>query len=183
MGMEPAILPDKEIYPIEVSSFLNGLMINSPTGDLNTGIAYQDIFWSDKALKEDNNLLVVESGNTIIRVVYPYLMESLIAPGLGVIICMIFLIYCLASEIRDREKAVHKSEIEDEEEDANADDIKEDAREDTGSEEAADETMAKDAENKDIEKPENKTKYDLKAFDLDFTTGDDFDIPFGKRKK
>ncbi|MBP3275093.1 MAG: hypothetical protein J6L93_08845 [Butyrivibrio sp.] len=44
-------------------------------------------------------------------------------------------------------------------------------------------TVAEDAKNKNPGKPEDKNNYDLKAFDLDFTTGDDFDIPFGKRKK
>ena len=187
MGMEPSRLPEKEIYPIEVSSFLNGMMINSPADELNTGIAYQDIFRSDKALSEDNNLLVVGSGNTIIRVVYPYLMESIIVTGIGVILCMIFLVYCLSSEIRDREKAVHKSELEDEEDDntgknENADEV-ESSEKAVAEDTELEKTVAEDAKNKDPEKPETKTKYDLKAFDLDFTAGDDFDIPFGKRKK
>ena len=188
MGMEPAVLPKKEIYPMEVSSFLNGMMINSPVDDLNSGIAYQDIFRSDRSLEEDNNLLVVQSGNTIIRVVYPYLMESLIITGIGVILCMIFLTYCLASEIRDREKRVHKSEVEDDEavgSNENADECasSEDVfvQETEAEKSMKEETASGDDKCKGFEKPE--TKYDLKAFDLDFRTGDDFDIPFGKRKK
>ncbi len=164
MGMEPSVLPEKEIYKMETSSFLNGLMINSPVDDLNTGIALQDIFRSDRPLGEDNNLLVVDSGNTIIRIVYPYLMESLIVTGIGLLLCMIFLIYCFASEIRDREKRVHASEIEDEEEIAPAPE-----------------------ETKDVEDPaeekETTPKYDLKVFDIDLKAGDDFDIPFGEKKK
>ena len=175
MGMEPAHLPQKEIYPIEVSSFLNGMMINSPVDDLNTSIAYQDIFRSDKAIVEDNNLLVVKSGNTIIRVVYPYLMESIIVTGIGVILCMIFLIYCFASEIRDREKKVHESEIEDEEiSDAGINGEEED-------EGSFEESAKEETDSKDLTEPEANPKYDLKAFDIDYTQGDDFDIPFGKK--
>ncbi len=175
MGMEPSQLPYKEIYPLEVSPFLNGMMINSPVDRLNTGIAFQDIFRSDRGLGEDNNLLVVGSGNTIIRFVYPYLMESIIASGIGVILCMIFLSYCLASEIRDREKKVHRSEIED---DDNVTDIKEGEEKDNNvSEDAAED------ETKVFVKAEITPKYDLKAFDLDLKDGDDFDIPFGTKGK
>lgn len=174
MGMEPAKLPEKEIYPIEISSFLNGMMINSPVDGLNSAVAYQDIFRSDRTIREDNNLMVVDSGNTIIRFVYPYLLESLIVAGIGALLCMIFLVYCLSSEIRDREKRVHKSEIDDEgeaatsEETANEEAICEDAKlEENLSEETKKET-------------EVAGKYDLKSFDLEIKPGDDFDIPFGR---
>ena len=187
MGMEPAILPEKEIYPIQVSSFLNGLMINSPVDGLNTGIAYQDIFRSERAIGEDNNLLVVNSGNTIIRVVYPYLMEGLIVTGIGILLCMIFLIYCATSEIRDREGRVHKLELEEMQK------AEEGAAEETAENESENETeLVKQLEketdhltNTETDKfnSQNESKYDLKSFDLDISSGDDFDIPFGKRNR
>ncbi|MBE5823586.1 MAG: hypothetical protein E7308_05900 [Butyrivibrio sp.] len=170
MGMEPNVLPDKEIYPMEISTFLNGIMINSPVDELNSGIAYQDIFRSDRQLSEDNNLLVVNSGNTIIRMVYPYLMESLIVTGIGVVLCMIFLIYCLSSELRDRQMLKENSETKEEDDLTGTCDTEE-----------KDEDL-KDAETED-EDEVNTKKYDLKSFDIDITKGDDFDIPFGQKGK
>ncbi|MBE5828572.1 MAG: hypothetical protein E7305_03805 [Butyrivibrio sp.] len=172
MGMEPNVLPEKEIYPIEISSFLNGLMINSPVDELNTGLAFQDIFRSDSQISEDNNLLVVNSGNTIIRLVYPYLMEGIIVTAIGVILCMIFLIYCMTSEIRDREKKEEtdsEDETEEQPEPDNEGDEAVSEKENAGKETASDELQ--------------KHKYDLKSFDIDLTSGDDFDIPFGHKGK
>jgi Na+-transporting methylmalonyl-CoA/oxaloacetate decarboxylase gamma subunit len=147
-------------------------MINSPVDELNTGLAFQDIFRSDSQISEDNNLLVVNSGNTIIRLVYPYLMEGIIVTAIGVILCMIFLIYCMTSEIRDREKKEEtdsEDETEEQPEPDNEGDEAVSEKENAGKETASDELQ--------------KHKYDLKSFDIDLTSGDDFDIPFGHKGK
>ena len=176
MGMEPSQLPKKEIYPIEISSFLNGLMINSPVDDLNSGIAYQDIFMSDRQISEDNNLLVVDSGNTIIRVVYPHLMRGIIATGVGLLLCMIFLIYCATSEIRDRKE--EKSEKE------NAPELEQIPELETEQEQVTEPEYEIEPESEtETNAVVNVRKYDLKSFDLELSWGDDFDIPLGRRNK
>ncbi|MBR1669930.1 MAG: hypothetical protein IJ695_04455 [Butyrivibrio sp.] len=104
MGMDAGQLPDRSLIPYELTTFNGGMIINSTEDNLNTSISYQDIFRSDQTIGEENNLLTVNKGTTIISYAYPYLFKGLLVTVAGFAFCAIFMSYVSASEKRDREK-------------------------------------------------------------------------------
>ena len=86
MSLDEYALPEREVVPIEVSYSGNQITIVSPEDDVNTTIAYQDIFHSEQNIREMNNFLVVDKGTTIITMEYPYLIRGVIVTSIGIII-------------------------------------------------------------------------------------------------
>ncbi len=87
--------PARRIVEINVDIYKNKLIITSPEDNVNTTIAYQDIFSSDSEIREYNNLLVVDEGITEITLKYPYLLIGSIVSALGVISAILMWIYSL----------------------------------------------------------------------------------------
>lgn len=86
MSLDEYALPQRRIVPIEVSYDSNQITIVSPEDNVNTSIAYQDIFKSEQPIREMNNFLIVDKGTTIITMEYPYLIRGIIVSSLGVLI-------------------------------------------------------------------------------------------------
>jgi 6-pyruvoyl tetrahydropterin synthase-like protein len=85
-------IPMRVPVPLEIEFLPDRIIIDSKYDNVNTALALIDIFHSDKPLVQDNNLLVVNKGRTIIHIKYPYLKESLFLSISGIIATAIYLI-------------------------------------------------------------------------------------------
>lgn len=85
----------QEIHPIKihVNHLKNTILIQSDVDNINTTISYQDFFDSDKKIKNEDNLLVVDKGTTIITYSYKYFNEGLVVSCIGVILSIILIIF------------------------------------------------------------------------------------------
>ncbi len=83
-------VPAREIVPLEISYGSDTITITSPEEQVNTSLAYHDIFVSKQKLQEKNQLLYVSKGITEITMKYPYLVEGLLLTILGVILSIWF---------------------------------------------------------------------------------------------
>lgn len=91
MDLSPLELPEREIVPLEITYGKNTITIVSPEDNVNTSLAYHDIFESDRPISVQNNLTVVDKGTTVITLKYPYLYPGLAVSGLGVLLMLVFL--------------------------------------------------------------------------------------------
>ena len=67
-----AELPDRALVPLDIAHAEDQIIIISPQDQVNTTIAYQDIFDSSEKIHSVHNLLEVNSGETKITLKYPY---------------------------------------------------------------------------------------------------------------
>ncbi len=95
MDLQEENLPDRQIVPISVEYGTNIITIRSEYENVNTTLAYQDIFESDQPIRSMNNLLIVDQGTTVIRMSYPYFGEGLLVTLFGILAesAMAFLIF------------------------------------------------------------------------------------------
>lgn len=95
MDLQEDNLPDRKIVPITIEYGKNTITIRSEYDNVNTTIAYQDIFESEQPLRSMNNFLIVDRGTTVIRMSYPHLAGGLLVTLFGIVaeIAMAFLIF------------------------------------------------------------------------------------------
>lgn len=84
MGLNENSLPLRETVPLKITYDINKITIVSDKDNVNTTIAYQDNFKSDRQIRNLNNLLFVDKGTTVINMHYPYLYKSLAVTGAGI---------------------------------------------------------------------------------------------------
>lgn len=101
LGIRSSELPQRKLVELSVTYSSDGrsIAIDSPADDVNTTLAYQDVFESESKLTRRSNLLCVGKGSTIITMSYPYLVPGLALSTGG--IAMTVALYALA---RRREK-------------------------------------------------------------------------------
>jgi uncharacterized membrane protein len=87
-----AELPVREIVELKVVKMRRYLMISTENKStvlknqrINTTIAYQDIFQSERDIYEENNLLEVKEGITLISLTYPLWKAGLLVSVLGLL--------------------------------------------------------------------------------------------------
>ncbi|MDD4095248.1 MAG: 6-pyruvoyl-tetrahydropterin synthase-related protein [Oscillospiraceae bacterium] len=95
MDLQEDNLPDRKIVPITVEYTTDTITIRSEYDNVNTTIAYQDIFESEQPIRSMNNFLIVDRGTTVIRMSYPHLAGGLLVTMFGIVaeIVMAFLIF------------------------------------------------------------------------------------------
>ncbi len=72
LDLDPGELPSRELVPIQVSWSARELTVESPEDGVSTTLAWQDVFVpEDGTLVHRNNLLVVDAGETRVRLAYP----------------------------------------------------------------------------------------------------------------
>lgn len=91
-GLEDGLLPERRIVPLTVSYLPNSIVIKTSEDNVNTTVAWHDIFQSDRPLRNDYNLLAVDSGTTVIRFTYPYFREGLTMSIAGLVLSVLYLI-------------------------------------------------------------------------------------------
>ena len=102
MGMDPGVLPGREIYPMAISYGNNEIAIDSEADFLNTGLSYHDCFRSDQEIFTDNNLLIVRKGHTQIKITPPYFIEGILVTVAGLLLLVLLLWYVRRSDLRDK---------------------------------------------------------------------------------
>lgn len=95
MDLQENNLPDRKIIPITIEYGKNTITIQSEFDNVNTTLAYQDIFESDQPIRSMNNLLIIDSGTTEIKMSYPHLAEGVAVTLIGILaeIATIILIF------------------------------------------------------------------------------------------
>ena len=89
-GKELQELPEREIIPLDIAYGSDTIAITSPEEQVNTSLAYHDIFVSKQKLQKKNQLTYVSKGTTEITMKYPYLVEGLLLTIVGVILSIWF---------------------------------------------------------------------------------------------
>lgn len=75
-GVNSTEVPKRELVPLEIEVSNDKLVITSPQDNVNTTIAYQDNFVSEKKVTCYNQLLYVNQGTTTLYYKYPYLKKG-----------------------------------------------------------------------------------------------------------
>ena len=76
----------EEIIPIHLQYVGNRIMIDTEER-VNTTLAFQDNFKSNRPIAEEDHLLVVESGSTTIQIIYKHLILGILCSLLGCVLC------------------------------------------------------------------------------------------------
>lgn len=101
LGVSSSELPKRELVAmnVSISGDSSTIVIDSPVNDVDTTLAYQDIFEGNRPLAKRNNLLHVDKGKTVITMTYPYLPQGLLVSIGGVALSIV-----LYRILRRREK-------------------------------------------------------------------------------
>lgn len=86
-------VPSRKIVPLKIKYYTSKIVIQSEYDNVNSTLAFLDIFHSKDNIFEDNNLLIVNKGETIIQMKYPYLNRGLLVSVIGVVSTILFLLY------------------------------------------------------------------------------------------
>ena len=86
MQLSATEVPRRELVPLEVAYTNTSITITSPVDNVNTTLAYHGIFRSDRELTEENHLLKVDAGTTVIRLEYPYLWQGIVLSAVGALL-------------------------------------------------------------------------------------------------
>lgn len=71
-------LPSRTVVPLKVNRHARGLEVTSPAEEVNTTLAWHDSMVSDRSLDNDNGLLRVGKGTTVIALAYPSLLPGIL---------------------------------------------------------------------------------------------------------
>ena len=91
-GISSEELPDRKIVPLKVEYGNNEITITSNNDNVNTTLAYHDIFSSSSDITHRNNLMYVNKGTTVIKMRYPYLWQGALVSAAGVVLMVAWLI-------------------------------------------------------------------------------------------
>ncbi|MGN0318382.1 MAG: 6-pyruvoyl-tetrahydropterin synthase-related protein [Lachnospira sp.] len=98
-------LPERNIVPLDIEYGMRSIAVISETDNTNTTLAYHDMFKSDEAIYEKNNLTYVDKGITRIYFKYAYLTEGIIISLLGIVLYVLYIVWLrnksAKSEIKD----------------------------------------------------------------------------------
>lgn len=78
-------LPDRTIVPLKITYGRNEIRITSDNDNVNTSLAYHDMFSCRQKVSREHNLLVVRRGTTVIRMKYPYLGQGALLTLAGLV--------------------------------------------------------------------------------------------------
>lgn len=89
--LNPEELPMRELVPVTITYGPRTITIETDRDDVNTNLAYHDIFRSDRPLGEANHLLEVSNGKTVITMTYPYRKQGVALSLVGILAAALFL--------------------------------------------------------------------------------------------
>lgn len=92
MDIEEAALPERKIVPYDVTYGKNSITITTDANQVNTGLAFHDIFQSKANITGKNHLLYVDAGTTEITMDYPMFWPGLLVTLLGILLVTVTLV-------------------------------------------------------------------------------------------
>lgn len=84
MDLDSGELPERELVPLALSYGSDAITVTSPEDDVNTTLAYHDLFDGVPGVRDDFHLTMVNSGTTRLPLAYPYLWQGVAVSALGV---------------------------------------------------------------------------------------------------
>lgn len=105
-GVDEDIVPKRELIPIKIRYDFNSITIESPRDNVNTTLAYLDIFHSKREMEAYNNLLLVDKGTTTITFSNPYQTKGIALSVIGIAGIVIFLLRLSVNEKKRRKEDI-----------------------------------------------------------------------------
>lgn len=85
-------LPERQIYPVSVEYDKDAIVIESPKDNMNVNLAFQKVFVSEKNIENENNLVKVNEGTTVIRFDYTNVKKGIIFAAVELFLLMVYVI-------------------------------------------------------------------------------------------
>ena len=79
-------LPQREIVPLNIVREHDKITIESEYDDVNTSLAYLDMFGDDETIQKENNLVYVNKGKTILKLQNTNVFAGIVVTVLGVVL-------------------------------------------------------------------------------------------------
>ena len=111
MDITPTQLPERTNVELDIKEDVNGIVITSDYDNVNTSLAYHDIFRSSQWLGKKNNLTYVKSGTTKITYAVPYLWQGALVSAAGIILSVVWMIM-LKKDAKKRRIAEYLKDVE-----------------------------------------------------------------------
>ena len=91
-GISSEELPDRKIVPLKVEYGNNEITITYNNDNVNTTLAYHDIFSSSSDITQKKNHKYENKGTPVIKLRYPYLWKGALVSAAGVVLMVVWLI-------------------------------------------------------------------------------------------
>lgn len=102
MDLSSQELPQREIVPLDIEISDREIEIKSEKDNVNTTLAYHDIFKSGQPIEPRNHLTYVNGGTTKINLVYPYMATGLVISAVGLLLSILYLI-SMRKQLKEKE--------------------------------------------------------------------------------
>jgi uncharacterized membrane protein len=106
-GMQESSVSEREIVPIDIQKSNHRITITSEYDQVNTTLSYIDIFHSNQPIQTNNNLIMVNSGTTVLNINYPHAEKGLMVTAIGLILAILtYLAMRKVKECENYEEAI-----------------------------------------------------------------------------
>jgi uncharacterized membrane protein len=91
-GLTQETLPQRKIFPLTIDYTGSTITITSNEDNVNTALAYHDIFSTVQNIEKKNNLMYIQKGTTVINIKVPYVWQGAIVSIAGIILSVVWVI-------------------------------------------------------------------------------------------
>ena len=92
LGLTQETLPQRKIVPLTIDYTGSTITITSNEDNVNTALAYHDIFSTAQNIEKKNNLMYIQKGTTVINIKVPYVWQGAIVSIAGIILSVVWVI-------------------------------------------------------------------------------------------
>ena len=86
------LAPQRKIFPLTIDYTGSSITITSNEDNVNTALAYHDIFSTAQNIEKKNNLMYIQKGTTVINIKVPYVWQGAIVSIAGIILSVVWVI-------------------------------------------------------------------------------------------
>lgn len=91
-GLTQETLPQRKTVPLTIDYTGSTIAITSNEDNVNTALAYHDIFSTAQNIEKKNNLMYIQKGTTVINIKVPYVWQGAIVSIAGIILSVVWVI-------------------------------------------------------------------------------------------